>query len=126
MRPIKIQFWDSESSEMIQLWTNSDFEVFFSKEWEMEIYSVFEWSDGGWEHNKREWAIRQFTGLLDKKLAYIYDMDIIDLHWNIVWNFYENSNLLKTDSNFLIKGMGTKEWENSYSEAYRRWCEYAK
>ena len=75
-----------------------------------------------------EWGIElmQCTGLKDKKLDYIYDMDIIDSYWNIIWNFYENSNLLETDSNFLIKGMGTKEWEESYKEANRRWCEYAK
>jgi hypothetical protein len=29
--------------------------------------------------------IRQFTWLLDKKLDYIYDMDIIDSSWNIIW-----------------------------------------
>lgn len=73
-----------------------------------------------------EVEIMQYTWLKDKKLEYIYEMDIISPLWNIIWNFYENSNLLETDSNLLIKGMGTKEWEETYKEAYRRWCEYAE
>lgn len=72
-------------------------------------------------------TIGQFTGLNDKNgLTKIFEYDIIDANGRKVGNYYENSNLLKDGTCFLVAKMGTKEWSRSEQEAIKRGCKYAE
>lgn len=72
-------------------------------------------------------TIGQFTGLTDKNgLTKIFEYDIIDTNGRKVGNYYENSNLLKDGTCFLVAKMGTKEWSRSEQEAIKRGCKYAE
>lgn len=67
------------------------------------------------------------TGLRDKNgLNRLFEYDIIDGEGIKIGNYYENKDLLKTTTNYLIKRMGTKEWRNSEQEAIKRGCFYAE
>lgn len=72
-------------------------------------------------------TVGQCTGLTDKNgLAKIFEYDIIDANGRKVGNYYENSNLLKDGTCFLVAKMGTKEWSRSEQEAIKRGCKYAE
>ena len=72
-------------------------------------------------------TIGQYTGLTDKNgLTKIFEYDIIDANGRKVGNYYENSNLLKDGTCFLVAKMGTKEWSRSEQEAIKRGCKYAE
>lgn len=72
-------------------------------------------------------TVGQYTGLTDKNgLTKIFEYDIIDANGRKVGNYYENSNLLKDGTCFLVARMGTKEWSRSEQEAIKRGCKYAE
>lgn len=72
-------------------------------------------------------TVGQYTGLTDKSgLTKIFEYDIIDANGRKVGNYYENSNLLKDGTCFLVARMGTKEWSRSEQEAIKRGCKYAE
>ena len=72
-------------------------------------------------------TVGQYTGLTDKNgLTKIFEYDIIDANGRKVGNYYENSNLLKDGTCFLVAKMGTKEWSHSEQEAIKRGCKYAE
>lgn len=72
-------------------------------------------------------TLGQYTGLTDKNgLTKIFEYDIIDANGRKVGNYYENSNLLKDGTCFLVAKMGTKEWSRSEQEAIKRGCKYAE
>lgn len=81
--------------------------------------------DNDWEVDIE--TVGQFTGLNDKNgLTKIFEYDIIDANGRKVGNYYENSNLLKDGTCFLVAKMGTKEWSRSEQEAIKRGCKYAE
>ena len=72
-------------------------------------------------------TLNQSTGLKDKNgLNLLFECDIINQKGIKIGNCYENEYLLKDTTNFVIKGMGTKEWRNSEQEAIKRGCYYAE
>ena len=72
-------------------------------------------------------TVGRYTGLTDKNgLTKIFEYDIIDANGRKVGNYYENSNLLKDGTCFLVAKMGTKEWSRSEQEAIKRGCKYAE
>lgn len=72
-------------------------------------------------------TVGQYTGLRDKNgLTKIFEYDIIGANGRKVGNYYENSNLLKDGTCFLVAKMGTKEWSRSEQEAIKRGCKYAE
>ena len=72
-------------------------------------------------------TVGEYTGLTDKNgLTKIFEHDIIDANGRKVGNCYENSNLLKDGTCFLVARMGTKEWSRSEQEAIKRGCKYAE
>lgn len=78
-----------------------------------------------WDINNYE--LMQCTGLKDKNgLTLLYECDIINNEGIKIGNCYENQDLLKNTTNFIIKGMGTKEWRSSEQEAIKRGCYYAE
>lgn len=78
------------------------------------------------EENKHN-ILMQSTGLKDKNgLNLLFECDIINMEGIKIGNCYENEYLLKDTTNFVIKGMGTKEWRNSEQEAIKRGCYYAE
>ena len=77
--------------------------------------------------NIDEVKLMQSTGLKDKNgLNLLFESDIINTEGIKIGNCYENEYLLKDTTNFVIKGMGTKEWRNSEQEAIKRGCYYAE
>lgn len=71
--------------------------------------------------------LMQCTGLKGKNgLNLLFECDIINMEGVKIGNCYENEYLLKDTTNFIIKGMGTKEWRNSEQEAIKRGCYYAE
>ena len=72
-------------------------------------------------------TIGQYTGLTDKNgVTKVFEYDIIDANGRKVGNYYENSDLLKDGTCFLVARMGTKEWSRSEQEAIKRGCKYAE
>jgi len=59
-------------------------------------------------------------------LTDIYEYDIIGLDGLKKGNQYENSDLLKDKSNFLIQGFGTADWEATNKKAMERGCKYSQ
>lgn len=92
-----------------------DFSIIYQTKPKIEKFTVY--SD----------TVGQFTGLTDKNgLTKIFEYDIIDANGRKVGNYYENSNLLKDGTCFLVAKMGTKEWSRSEQEAIKRGCKYAE
>ncbi|MCM1003601.1 MAG: YopX family protein [Candidatus Gastranaerophilales bacterium] len=74
-----------------------------------------------------ECLIVQCTGLKDKNgVNLLFEYDIINKDGIKIGNCYENEELLKDTTNFIIKGMGTKEWRSTEQEAIKRGCYYAE
>lgn len=72
-------------------------------------------------------TLGEYTGLTDTNgSTKIFEYDIIDANGRKVGNYYENSNLLKDGTCFLVAKMGTKEWSRSEQEAIKRGCKYAE
>lgn len=72
-------------------------------------------------------TLGQFTGLCDKNgVNCVFEGDILSLHGTLIGNIYENKDLLKDETNFVINGLCTKEWCYTYQEAIKRGCVDAK
>ena len=80
-----------------------------------------------YDHISNGLIFMQCTGLKDKNgLTLLYEGDIINNEGIKIGNCYENQDLLKETTNFIIKGMGTKKWRSSEQEAIKRGCYYAE
>ncbi len=65
----------------------------------------------------------QFTGLKDKTgLQEVYEGDIIDVSGNKKGNIYENK---QEETDLVIQGFGTADWEATNKEALARGCKYS-
>ena len=73
-------------------------------------------------------TVGQYTGLKDKNvLIKIFEYDIIDSSsGEKVGNYYENKEILKGKSNFVVERMGTKKWRCSEQKAIKCGCGYAE
>ena len=73
-------------------------------------------------------TVGQYTGLTDKfVLRKIFEYDIIDSSsGEKVGNYYENKEILKRKSNFVVERMGTKKWRCSEQKAIKCGCGYAE
>jgi len=115
MREIKFRAWDS-----------------WNKKWlDSHLFNV-RFDDGTIQRNNDVGMITncifmQYTGLKDKNgLTDIYECDIIGLDGLKKGNQYENTDLLKDQSNLLIQGFGTASWEATHKKAMERGCKYAE
>jgi hypothetical protein len=117
MREIKFRAWDKEE-ERIRDWKNL-LAIGYgpNKIMDSEIDdSIF---------NDDQFQLMQFTGLYDKNgLTDIYEGDILDENGLVRGNIYETPDKRTTD--FVIKGMGTKEWRDTEQEAMGRGCRYSE
>lgn len=73
-------------------------------------------------------TVGQYIGLTDKfVLRKIFEYDIIDSSsGEKVGNYYENKEILKRKSNFVVERMGTKKWRCSEQKAIKCGCGYAE
>ena len=116
MKKIKFRAWDTLNKKMIV----------GSHLWGVDSY------DGACLNHPKDdfepsWIPMQYTGLKDKNgLTDLYEYDIIDSEGNKKGDYYENPDLLKDSTNFLITEMGCKEWRSAEQEAIKRGCQYAK
>lgn len=116
MRPIKSRAWNGERMSYWGLENEGDQIYFLMLDGKIHTPIL----PNGFEIQK---VIMQFTGLLDKNgLKEVYEDDIIDGQGNIIGNKHENQNLLKSKTNLLICGFGTKAWLSTYQEAMDRGC----
>ena len=85
------------------------------------------WDKDGKNYIVKPETVGQCTGFKDKNgLENIYEYDIINIDGIKIGNIYEQEDLLKDTTNFVIKRMGTKEWRDSEQEAIKRGCYYAE
>ena len=92
-----------------------------------ELVLIDEALNRTWIKNNLNYKVSFCTGLKDKNgLNLLFECDIINMEGIKIGNCYENGYLLKDTTNFVIKGMGTKEWRNSEQEAIKRGCYYAE
>jgi hypothetical protein len=111
MREIKFRAWHKDLKEMFynclvngSCWWNED-------------------THYGGEHD----TLMQYTGLKDKNgLTDVYEGDIIGVDGLRKGNQYENTDLLKDQSNLLIQGFGTAAWETTNKKAMERGCKYSQ
>ena len=80
--------------------------------------------DNGGVFNVLPSTVGQYTGLTDKfVLTKIFEYDIIDSSsGEKVGNYYENKEILKRKSNFVVERMGTKKWRCSEQKAIKCGC----
>lgn len=72
-------------------------------------------------------SVGQSIGLYDKNgLTEIYEGDIIGVDGLKKGNQYENTDLLKDQSNLLIQRFGTATWETTNKKAMERGCKYSE
>jgi hypothetical protein len=131
-RKIKFRAWHIEEKLMCKVDTLTDKGAFLigvkkgedTHEGKWFIYSP---KDGRFCLND-EFELMQFTGLKDKSEINncIYEEDIVSLQGNVIGNKYENSELLKNETNLLIEGFGTKTWRITEEKAMARGCYYSE
>lgn len=78
-------------------------------------------------HEDENWAIMQFTGLLDKNgLQEVYEGDLIDSEGNIKGNIYENNEIYQEGVDCNVAELCTKGWGYTEKKLLKRGCRYAK
>ena len=125
----KFRVWDKENKCLHYPTRYSNFTIVNGTVIKIESYPITNSAYLGkriaWEFDYA--VIMQCTGLKDKNgLNLLFECDIINTEGIKIGNCYENEHLLKDTTNFVIKGMGTKEWRNSEQEAIKRGCYYAE
>lgn len=116
----KFRVWDKKQKKLAYPNDNAYHNM------EMVNYLLFA-NNSNLEWDIENYVLMQCTGLKDKNgLNRLFEYDIIDGEGIKIGNYYENKDLLKTTTNYLIKRMGTKEWRNSEQEAIKRGCFYAE
>lgn len=106
MREIKFRTWNGKEIEYFTLDNNFD--------------CVSGWLDGK--------ILMQYTGLKDKNglgNICLYEGDVLSLSGEIIGNIYENREILKDKTNFVIEKIGTKAWRNTEKKAMDRGYGYA-
>ena len=93
--------------------------------WNEKLVDII--TDGAHEIPIQIETLGQFTGLRDRNgVNCVFEGDILSLHGTLIGNIYENKDLLKDETNFVINGLCTKEWCYTYQEAIKRGCVDAK
>ena len=72
-------------------------------------------------------TVGQCTGLTDKNgLNLLFEYDIINANGEKVGNYYDDKEILKDGTNFVIEKLGTSKWRSAEQEAIKRGCFYAE
>lgn len=114
MREIKFRVFDRKEKKMI--YPKS---IFLDYEFGFRVSVDSE----EWFENDTFFLL-QDTGLHDKNgLQDVYEGDIIDTEGNITGNIYEND---KRETDLVVQGLGTSDWETTNKKAMGRGCKYSE
>ena len=122
MREISFRAWDGKEmyDNFRPLWSDNSGITYPANNGGLIEY------DDSLDSEECDLKVMQFTGLMDKNgEVYVYEGDIINKEGDVIGNKYENKDLLRKTTNFLIEGICTKDWRNTEQEACRRGCKYA-